>query len=78
MSDLQLALEADYFRVANGRYFVPISVKIPGSEIALAKKSGAETTDFDFVGVVEAPTGKRSASCRNGPPPACATTSQSS
>ncbi len=58
LTDLQLALEADYFRVANNRYFVPISVKIPGSEIALAKKNGAEITDFDFVGQILDAKGK--------------------
>jgi VWFA-related protein len=59
LSDLPMVLEADYFRVAKDRYFVPISVKIPGSEIALAKKtSGLETTDFDFVGVVKSADGK--------------------
>ena len=59
LSDLPLLLEWDYFRVAQNRYFVPISVKIPGSEIALAKKtSGLETTDFDFVGVVKSADGK--------------------
>ena len=58
LSDLPLALEADYFRVAQNRYFVPISVKIPGSEVALAKQKGAETTDFDFVGVVKSADAK--------------------
>jgi VWFA-related protein len=58
LSDLPLALEADYFRVAQNRYFVPISVKIPGSEVALAKNKGLETTDFDFVGVVKSADGK--------------------
>ncbi|HEY4362676.1 MAG TPA: VWA domain-containing protein [Bryobacteraceae bacterium] len=58
LGDLPLALEVDYFRVANNRYFVPVSVKIPGSEIALAKRGGAETTDFDFVGVVHDAAGK--------------------
>jgi VWFA-related protein len=58
LSDLPLALEADYFRVAQNRYFVPISVKIPGSEVALAKTKGLETTDFDFVGVVKSADGK--------------------
>ena len=60
LSDLPLALEADYFRVAQNRYFVPISVKIPGSEVALAKKTstGIESTDFDFVGVVKDAAGK--------------------
>lgn len=58
LSDLPLALEADYFRVAQNRYSVPISVKIPGSEVALAQKNGAQTTDFDFVGVVKDAAGK--------------------
>ncbi len=58
LSDLPLAMEADYFRVAQNRYFVPISVKIPGSEVALAKQKGVETTDFDFVGVVKDAAGK--------------------
>ena len=58
LSDLPLVLEADYFRVAQNRYFVPISVKIPGSEVALAKTRALETTDFDFVGVVKSADGK--------------------
>jgi VWFA-related protein len=58
LSDLPLAMEADYFRVAQNRYFVPISVKIPGSEVALAKQKGVESTDFDFVGVVKDAAGK--------------------
>jgi len=50
ITDLSLALEWNYFRLARDRYFVPLSVKIPGSEIALAKSKGSEKTDLDFVG----------------------------
>ena len=50
ITDLTLAGEVDYFRLARDRYFVPFSVKIPGSEIALAKVKGAAKTDLDFVG----------------------------
>jgi VWFA-related protein len=52
VSELPLALEVDYFRVAKDRYFIPISVKIPGSVVALAKKGGRQTTQFDFIGQV--------------------------
>ena len=52
MSELPLALEVDYFRVARDRYLVPISVKIPGSVLVLAKKGGKQSTDFDFIGQV--------------------------
>ncbi len=52
VSELPLALEVDYFRVARDRYLVPISVKIPGSVLVLAQKGGKQSTDFDFIGQV--------------------------
>ena len=59
VSELPLALEVDYFRVAQNRYLVPISLKIPGSVLALAKKGGKASTDFDFIGQVrEQPSGR--------------------
>ncbi len=51
-TDLPLALEADYFRISPTAYFVPLSVKIPGSVIALAEKRAGGETQFDFVGQV--------------------------
>ena len=48
--DLTLTAEVNYFRLAKDRYFVPLSVKIPGSEIALAKSKGSAKTDLDFIG----------------------------
>ena len=50
ITDLTLAAEADYFRLSRDRYFVPLSVKIPGSEIALAKSKGNAKTNLDFIG----------------------------
>jgi hypothetical protein len=52
MTDLSLSAELDYFRLARDRYFIPFSVKIPGAEIALAKKRGLAQTEFDFIGQV--------------------------
>jgi VWFA-related protein len=52
VTDLGLALEVNYFRMARDRYFVPVSVKIPGSDIELAKSKGAEKTRLDFIGQV--------------------------
>ncbi len=52
ITDLPLALEVDYFRLGTERYFVPVAVKIPGSEISLARKGANEETVFDFVGQV--------------------------
>ena len=52
VTDLTLALEVNYFRQARDRYFVPVSLKIPGSDIELARKGGAESTRLDFIGEV--------------------------
>jgi VWFA-related protein len=52
ITDLSLALEVNYFRQGRDRYFVPVSVKIPGSEIELARRGNAESTRLDFIGEV--------------------------
>ncbi|HEV2200930.1 MAG TPA: VWA domain-containing protein [Bryobacteraceae bacterium] len=58
VSELPLALEVDYFRVARDRYFVPISVKLPGSAVSLAKKNGKQSTALDFIGQVRDANGR--------------------
>ena len=57
VSELPLALEVDYFRVAKDRYFIPISVKLPGSSIGYSKKGSNETNSLDFIGQVRDSTG---------------------
>ena len=52
VSELPLALEVDYFRVAKDRYFIPISVKVPGSAIGFSKKGASQTNQLDFIGQV--------------------------
>jgi VWFA-related protein len=49
ITELTIALEVDYFQLNGSEYFVPIMVKIPGSELALARKGGAERTLLDFI-----------------------------
>jgi VWFA-related protein len=53
ITDLTVALEVNYFRQARDRYFVPVSLKIPGTDIELARKGGAESTRLDFIGQVK-------------------------
>ncbi len=53
VTDLSVAMEVNYFRLAKDRYFVPVSVKIPGTDIELARKGGAESTRLDFIGEVK-------------------------
>lgn len=52
-TDLTVAVEINYFQLNKAEYYVPIMVKIPGSELALAKKRGAEQATIDFVGEIK-------------------------
>ncbi len=53
ITDLTIAMEIDYFQLNRAEYFVPISVKIPGRELALAKRGGAQQTSIDFIGEIK-------------------------
>jgi len=68
VTDMDLAMEIDYFRLARDRYFVPLAVKIPGTEIELARHGGAETTRFDFIGQVRDAKGAVVANVRDNIP----------
>jgi hypothetical protein len=46
-------MEVNYFQLNRAEYFVPVSVKIPGSELALARRRGAQRTVIDFIGEVK-------------------------
>ncbi len=52
-TELTIAMEINYFQLNKAEYFVPLMVKIPGRELALAKKGGAEHTLIDFVGEIK-------------------------
>ncbi len=52
VTDLPMALEINYFRLVGDHYFVPVAVKIAGSEIALSRRGAGDTTELDFVGQV--------------------------
>src|SRR5262249_30981716 len=49
LTDLPLALEVDYFRLAQDKYFVLVSVKIPGSVLSFRSKRQKSATELDFI-----------------------------
>lgn len=53
ITELTIALEVDYFQLNRAEYFTPVVVKIPGGELALAKRGGAEHTLLDFIGEIK-------------------------
>jgi hypothetical protein len=52
-TDMAIAMEINYFQLDRAEYFVPLTVKIPGRELGLARNGGAERTSFDFIGQVK-------------------------
>ena len=53
ITDITIAMEVNYFQLNRAEYFVPVAVKIPGSELALARRRGAQRTVIDFIGEVK-------------------------
>jgi VWFA-related protein len=66
VSDLPLAIEVDWFRLSRGNYFIPVSVKVPGSAIGLKSKGAGGMTDLDFIGQVRDNSGKVVSAVRDG------------
>jgi VWFA-related protein len=57
MTEITIAMELDFFQINRSEYFVPMIAKIPGREVALARKGGAEHTVIDFIGEVKNESG---------------------
>lgn len=53
VTELTIALEIGYFQLNRAEYYVPLAVKIPGSELALARRRGADHTRIDFIGEIK-------------------------
>jgi len=58
VTDLPIAVEVDYFRLAKGKYFVPISVRIPGSALSFTNKGAKAATELDFVAEIRDARGR--------------------
>ena len=53
VTEIHIAMELNYFQLNRAEYFVPVAAKIPGSELALARRRGAQHTLIDFIGEVK-------------------------
>ncbi len=53
ITDLTIAMEINYFQLNRAEYYVPLMIKIPGSELALARRGGAEHTVIEFIGEIK-------------------------
>jgi VWFA-related protein len=53
ITDLTIQMEVNYFQLNRAEYFVPVVLKVPGSELARARRGGAERTLIDFIGEIK-------------------------
>jgi VWFA-related protein len=53
ITDMTVALELNYFQLNSAEYFVPIAVKIPGRELAMARQRGAQRITLDFIAEIK-------------------------
>jgi VWFA-related protein len=53
ITDIPLAIEVNYFQVSSAEYFVPVSVRMPGSELTRARPSGSAKADIDVLAEIK-------------------------
>jgi VWFA-related protein len=53
ITDIQIAIEVNYFQITPAEYFVPVAIRIPGRELALVRGRNAARTTIDFIGEVK-------------------------
>lgn len=53
ITEIPMAMEVNYFQISRAEYFVPISVLMPGSELARSLEAGASSVDIDMIGEIK-------------------------
>jgi len=51
-TDMPVYLAAGYFRLADRRFYVPLSIAVPGSEIPFSRNTNQDRATLDVLGVV--------------------------
>jgi VWFA-related protein len=51
-TDLPLYLASGYFRIGSDRFFVPVSLVVPGSQIPFVSSSSQDKATLDVIGIV--------------------------
>ncbi len=53
ITEIPMAAEVNYFQINSAEYFVPVSVRMPGSELTSAVSAGASHVDIDLIGEIK-------------------------
>ena len=57
-TDVPVYLAAYYFQLAPGRYYIPVSLIVPGSQIPFVKGGDRDKATLDIIGEVKNPAGR--------------------
>src|SRR4029078_3922234 len=49
ITEIPMADEINYFQISSAEYYVPVSVRMPGSELTRARPSGTTKADIDVI-----------------------------
>jgi VWFA-related protein len=53
ITEIPMAMEINYFQLSSAEYFVPVSVRMPGSELARPRPSGEAKAVIDMIGEIK-------------------------
>jgi VWFA-related protein len=53
ITEIPMAMELNYFQISSVEYFVPISVRMPGSELARPRPNGTSRAIIDMIGEIK-------------------------
>jgi VWFA-related protein len=68
ITEVTVAMEVNFFKLNSAEYFIPVAVKIPGSELAIAQRRGAPRTEIDFIGIIKDEYGNTDQNIRDSLP----------
>jgi VWFA-related protein len=53
VTDIPMAAEINYFQISSAEYFVPVSVRMPGSELTRPRPRGDTRAEIDMIGEIK-------------------------
>ncbi len=53
ITEIPMAMEINYFQISSAEYFVPVSVRMPGSELTRPRPSGSTKAEIDMIGEIK-------------------------
>ncbi len=53
ITDIPMAAEINYFQISSAEYFVPVSVRMPGSELTRPRPQGDTHAEIDMIGEIK-------------------------